>query len=359
MAIYDIDGNELVTESKINVPFWSNQINTPYWILHLDCARKYFSVANVKTLIDLMASAGFNQLQLHFSEDQGFRLQLDDMIIKANGTTYDLVPCLGGTESSNKWYSQTDMDNIISYAHGKGIDIVPSFDMPAHMGRILSKFTQFKLNNSNTINIKDKNAVNFAKALANAYSSYFASRGCKYYNMGYDEIIGWNNGFHVLYNNGEFQYVVDFANDIIEIIKKNGMIPRLFNEPVHYNNDFSFFVNRDCEILYWVAQMSNETLASAETLQKLGYSIINSRGKYYWVLGDTSRQGSAETLANANLLVEYIGGDLTKNGNGAQFCIWCDSTTTQAGDNGNGVVESITPLIAAFGTAISNAMDAL
>lgn len=355
MPVFDIDGNELATSQGAKLFFWMNENNAHYWILHLDCARKYFSVSNVKTLIDLISNAGFNQIQLHFSENEGFRFALDNMVFSANGTQYDLTPCLGGTESSTKWYTQSDMDTIIAYAHIKGIDVVPSFDMPGHMGRILQTFTQFKLNNSNTLNIKSEAAVNFAKSLVNAYAEYFAERGCKYYNIGYDEIIGWAQGFHQFYNNGEFQYVVDFANELADILKSKGMTPRLFNEPPHYNNDFSFFVNRDFEVLYWAFTIPNETVATAETLMNLGYTVINSSAEYYWVLG--GRQVTAEMFEQTDLLTYFRSGTTSKDGQGAQFCIWCDSTSTQAGDNGDGVVASVTPLIAAFGDAIERALQ--
>ena len=283
MPIYDINGNKLTTDSENQISFWNNKINYPYWILHLDCGRKYFSISNVKLIIDAMVDAKMNQLQLHFSDNEGFRLELDDMIINANGTTYNLAPCLGGSESPTSWYSRTDMDDIISYAQGKGIDIVPSLDMPGHMGKILSQFPTFKLSNTSTLNIKSESAVNFAKAIVDKYANYFASRGCHWYNMGYDEIMGWATGFQQFYNNGEFQYVVDFANELSNVIKGRGMIPRAFNELFHYNNDFDFFVNRDIEVLYWDGSITGEVLAEPSTLQQMGYTIINSNEKYYWV----------------------------------------------------------------------------
>ena len=37
-----------------------------YRIVHLDCGRKYFSVENIKKLIDTAAQYGYNQVQLAF-----------------------------------------------------------------------------------------------------------------------------------------------------------------------------------------------------------------------------------------------------------------------------------------------------
>ena len=72
-------------------------------LLLLDTARKFFSVSQIKTYIDALSAAGFAHLQLYFSDNQGFRLVLDDMTITTpSGNIYDLAPCLG------RGYSQPD-----------------------------------------------------------------------------------------------------------------------------------------------------------------------------------------------------------------------------------------------------------
>lgn len=359
MAIYDIGGKELTaTKNK----FWENNGNHFYWILHLDADRKYFSVQNVKRIINAMADAGVNQLGITICGDDAFRLELNDMLIEANGNTYNLKVCCGGTENPNKWYVQNDMDEIISYAQNYGIDIVPTLDMPGHMSRILSYFPEFKYQNYGTLNIKDQSAVNFALAIIDKYSAYFASRGCKRYNVSYDEILGYSVGYPHFYNNGDYQYVVDFANKAAKIIKDNGMVPRMFNEAVHYNNDFDYFINRDYEVLYWREKIPNQVMATAQTLIELGYSVINSSKKYYWVNDSSSvYRVTAETLRTANYLKDFDETETTRNGCGGMFCIWCDGANSQPdkGDNGNAIVTAVLPLIAAYGEGISHTLELL
>ena len=43
---------------------------------HLDAGRKYFSPDNIKAIIDILAEAGMSELELYFSDNQGFRLAL-------------------------------------------------------------------------------------------------------------------------------------------------------------------------------------------------------------------------------------------------------------------------------------------
>lgn len=346
--------------SVIDEPiYYENKLDPPYWIFHLDCGRKYFTPENIKSLIDKISMAGFNQMQLHFSEDIGFRFALDDMnFVDEDGISYDLTACLGGTESPTEWLTQTEMDSIIDYAQLKGIDIIPSLDMPGHMGRILSVFPQFKYNGSGTLDITSTTAIKFAKAIANKYSKYFISRGCHFYNFGYDEIVN-STGFETFYNDGDYQTVVDFANILIDLIKENGLIPRVFNEVVYYQNDYNYFIKKDVEIMSWYNNIP-EGFATPDTLQEIGYHMINANYNYYWVLGKPTIQVTSEFLDSTDLLTNYYNFTdiLGQKAYGAMLSVWCDlASTVDVGDGGDSVVIAMTPLIVSFGEAIERALN--
>ena len=328
---------------------WKNEVVPPYWILHLDCGRKYFTVANIKALIDMISTAGFNQMQLHFSEDTGFRFGLNDTIVTtSDGVQYDLAPCLGGEESPNSYYSQDNMDDIISYAQSHGIDIVPSLDMPAHIEWVLLKFPDFRYESSNTLDITNQNAIKFAYAIVDKYSKYFVSRGCKYWNIGFDEIVNMH-GFETFYQNGKYNLVVDFANGLSEIIKKNGMIPRIFNEAVAYRYNYNNYITKDFEVLDW---HHGTNTASADYLMRYGYKLINQSYQYYWVL--TNPKVTVNTINATNLLRNFYGASTSHNGYGAVLSIWCDSAASDisSGDGGNSVVADVQDVVTAFGNAI-------
>lgn len=352
--------------SKINSEpyYWNNETHPPYCILLLELARKYFSISNIKTLINTASANGFNQLMLHISNDTSFRLELDDMDIIANGTTYDLSECLGGLENSDKWYTQNEMDEIIEYAQSHDMSVVPMLDMPGHMGKILSVFTQFKYPGTDILlNIEDPAAVNFARAIADRYSKYFKSRGCHSYNMGFDELpnIGGSGelgyGFKYLYDNEKYQYAVDFGNGIADLLKQNGLIPRIFNEPVNFANDYKYQFDTDFEVLYW-RYSANKGYATANALQRYGYKMINTNGAYYYVLGKPQLTVDVTTLNNANnILRAFSGGAINHNPYGAAFCIWCDNPLDgNEGDGGDQVLVEVTPLIEAFSKAFIRAL---
>lgn len=329
----------------------------PYWILHLDCGRKFVTVANIKTLIDNMETAGMNQIQLHFSDDSCFRVGLTDMnFMDEDGTVYDLSPCLGGTESSTSYYDQDDLDEIITYATGKNVSVVPCIDMPGHMGWILNTFSQFRLGTSNSLDITNATAVKFAKAIVNKYTKYFISRGCTIWNFGFDEF----SGLSTLYENSQFDKVTSFANNIIDVITNNGMTPRMYQDSIFYKNDYNYLISNKTEVAYYSNNYSGQP--APETMQRMGYETINMSSHLYWVLGNPSYQVNVtpEYINGiSNLLTEFVKTPAL-TGCGAALSIWCDlATTVDVGDGGDSIVTAAIPLIEAFGNAITRTMQAI
>ena len=106
-------------------------------ILHLDCGRKYFTKDWIIALINEMAAAGYNQLQLAFGND-GLRFLLNNMSFEANGISYEHSTVVSKVEVGNKaqnnsndsrWLTQAEMDSIVAHADSKGIEIVETLDM--------------------------------------------------------------------------------------------------------------------------------------------------------------------------------------------------------------------------------------
>jgi len=103
----------------------------------LDCARHFFSVADVTRYIDLLAYYKINRLHLHLSDDQGWRIQ-----IKAwpNLTVYGSSLEVGGTPGG--FYSQEDYSAIVNYARSRYITVVPEIDMPGHLNAALASYPE-------------------------------------------------------------------------------------------------------------------------------------------------------------------------------------------------------------------------
>lgn len=352
-----------------------------YSIVHVDCGRKYFSPTYLKQIIDSAKAGGFNQVELYLSDNQGFRLALDDMNVKVKvgdeETTYDLTPALGDgyneydkttkkatktTDGSGKYLTQSEMTEIIKYANGKGIDIVPCINVPGHMGAILEEFTSFRYSGSkSSIDLENKKAIQFALEITRKYAKYFKEQGVKYYNIGADEYANDINdgmGFARLYSQGKMDIFYDFLNKAAEVVVSEGLMPRAFNDGIYYANDDSWATLSDengeikypyltqIQVCYWSSGWGySYNLASATTIAKHN-PIINTNGDYYWILG-----GSKCTADSAKdfKYQKFIGNSTINAPEGAMFCIWCDYGDTDGADDGKKVADDTAPVIVAFG----------
>jgi len=113
--------------------------------LHLDLARNFHSKSEILKLIDAMAAYKFNKLHLHLADDEGWRLQikaLPELTDIGSKRCHDpeentcLLPQLGagpeGTGGGNGYLSQADYIEIVRAATARGIEVIPSLDMPGH-----------------------------------------------------------------------------------------------------------------------------------------------------------------------------------------------------------------------------------
>lgn len=310
-------------------------------VVHLDAGRKYFSVDSIEKIIDNASADGYNYLELGVGND-GLRFLLDNMSVTADGKTYASDEVKSGIQQGNKNYydagtdelTQSEMDEIISYADSKGISIIPLINSPGHMDAILSAAnsltgTTCSYNSSKrTIDVTNTTAVAFTQALIQKYVDYFAGKGCTYFNMGADEYANdkytkGSMGFGNLQDTGKYSSFVSYVNQMAAMIKSAGMTPMAFNDGIYFNNNTSSGTfDTDIVISYWSNGWDGYTPMSASDLAAKGFKLINTHGDYYWVLGKSNAQCSAEKASGFNYKA-FQGGTID-NPVGAMFCIWCD-----------------------------------
>lgn len=310
---------------------------TPYRIVHLDCGRKYFSVANIKKLIDTMAQYGYNQLQLAFGNG-GCRFLLDDMDLSYGDFTMDgstvKTNITKGNEAFNgdtRYLTEAEMTAIITYANAKNIEIVPMLNMPGHAKAIVNN-TSYAANDN--LNVNNETARNYGYALLKKYVDYFKGKGCKYFHFGSDEsgYTGTN--------------MTTFLEGCAKVITDAGMTPRAFNDATNVAT-----MPTSVQITYWHQENGSK---SASALANDGYQMINTHGRWYYVIkkaqnseiGTKYWQGTVNKTATSVELPtlkaekmdnkwvginEYFDGDpgygSTISGSlGSMFCIWCDAS---------------------------------
>ena len=345
--------------------------NKLYKIVFLDCGRKYFSVDSIKKIIDNAAAAGFNYVELGIGND-GLRLLLDDMKLTVDGTTYTSDAVKNAIHKGNGDYynsdiyelTQKEMDTIIDYASSKELGIIPLLNTPGHMDAILSAASSLtsvdcSYNKSAcTIDVTNATAVAFTQALVQKYITYFAGKGCQFFNMGADEYANdkydsGSMGFGNLQESAKYSYYVKYVNKMADMIEGAGMTPMAFNDGIYFNNDISSGTfDTDIVICYWSNGWTDYTPMSAADLIAKGFKLINTHGSYYWVLGKSDCQCNATTAAGFNYK-NFQGAD-GLDSLGGMFCIWCDYPGAGTED---AVVSATADTIAAFGKTMAVSDD--
>lgn len=348
-------------------------------IVMLDCGRKYFSVDSIKQIIDNASAAGFGYIMLGVGND-GMRFLLDDMSLAVNGTTYSSEKVAAAIKVGNKAYdasqtsysyapttdelTQSEMDAVLAYAKEKGMGVIPMLNTPGHMDAILAAATSLTGTNcaysgsARTIDVTNSTAVAFTQAFVQKYVDYFASKGCKYFNMGADEyandmFTGGSMGFGNLQSTGKYSYYVEYVNAVAALIKNAGMTPMAFNDGIYFNYvTSSGTFDTDIVICYWSNGWGGYTPMSAEALASKGFKMVNTHGDYYWVLGKSDWQCNAKKASGFNYKT-FQGGTID-NPSGAMFCIWADypGAETEAS-----VISKTADTIAAFGATLPKIDD--
>ena len=267
-----IEGDNVLT--KGNIIDYSDVEDRSF---HLDCARKFFTKDWIISLIKDLSWQKYNSIQLHFSENEGFRLQ-SDTLEAIDGFQY----------VNNQYLTKQDMLEIIQVANEYHIEVIPSLDSPGHLGAVLrylpSDYSCASLfpsdgRRAQCFNIfTNDEARGFLIDLMTEFIDFFSEAGCKRFNIGGDEFLEKFSNF----SNEQYVQIMEYFNEVSAIAKSKGMTPRTWNDGVMYGNYTGYKLDPDIEICYWAAP---QNCASIEKFVQNGNKVINFSDVYmYYVL---------------------------------------------------------------------------
>ena len=267
-----IEGDNVL--SKGNIVDYSDVEDRSF---HLDCARKFFTKDWIISLIKDLSWQKYNSIQLHFSENEGFRLQ-SDTLEAIDGFQY----------VNNQYLTKQDMLEIIQVANEYHIEVIPSLDSPGHLGAVLrylpSDYSCASLfpsdgRRAQCFNIfTNDEARGFLIDLMTEFIDFFSEAGCKRFNIGGDEFLEKFSNF----SNEQYVQIMEYFNEVSAIAKSKGMTPRTWNDGVMYGNYTGYKLDPDIEICYWAAP---QNCASIEKFVQNGNKVINFSDIYmYYVL---------------------------------------------------------------------------
>ncbi len=112
---------------------------------HLDVSRHFWSFAEVKRVVDILAWQKFNLFHWHLTDDEGWRAEiraypaLTDPGAHRAADTDAMLPQLGdGPARSGGFYSQDQMRAVVAHATALGIEVMPEIETPGHAACVLA-----------------------------------------------------------------------------------------------------------------------------------------------------------------------------------------------------------------------------
>lgn len=173
----------------------------------LDCGRHFFTVDEIKHILDGMAIYKYNYFHWHLTEDQGWRFEVKKY---PRLTTVGSVASdcrMTDMEKGHYWlgkpygpyfYTHEDCREIVEYARNLHIEVIPEIDMPGHIMSALAAYPEFSCNPegehkvqtyqggvwSDVLNVGDPKAVQFARDVLTEVMDVFPGQ---YVHIGGDE----------------------------------------------------------------------------------------------------------------------------------------------------------------------------
>lgn len=318
--------------------------------VHVDCARKYISKDWFIRQIREMSYMKMNALQIHFSENMGFRIECE--------TDPAIV--------SDQYLTKVEVREILAEAKKYGIKVIPSFDSPGHVDQILKAHPEYgQVNNSGNhyrsgLDVTNPEAIAYIRSLYDEYMDLF--EGCTDFHIGGDEYMEFDRPpFTTEYKSVLNSYAVEkygqgyiwkdviagYINDLAEYVHDRGFTPRIWNDGVYYGESSyegaqKIKMHDYIGIDFWSQMSWNSSIANLQTFINKGHDTIyniNASFFYYVLRNDKPTDGreqhSFDNLnADRKIYNEWTPGKFQGNPavddnsdfiKGASMGIWCDN----------------------------------
>lgn len=321
---------------------------------HIDLSRHFFSKDYILKIIDQMALYKLNKLQLHLTDDQGWRIQLDN---------YPNLTSVGAYRELNKWdlecidratydadynldtrylngniyggfYTKQDIIDIIAYANDNFIEVIPEIDMPGHMSAAIRSYPDLFLSCSGNTNWGDEfsEPINVCNAdvmqfVYNVWDEIIELFPSETVHIGADEVdksfwedcetcqqfMQENNMNHI---NQVQSYFVDL---MYSYFSSKGKKMIAWDDILVSNNDnIVNNVNPDIDIMYWRDYKPESSVYAAQN----GNNIILTPWSWFYLSSAPSDE-SLKKLYDFDELTELDANVLAKK-IGYQACVWTE-----------------------------------
>ncbi len=117
----------------------------PYRSFHLDSARHFIPIEELKKNIACASAFKLNHFHWHFSDDQGYRIESKVFPLLTEISSKRCGDYFGSNKEEREeqhYYTQQQVKEIVQFAADHYIEVVPEIDMPGHVTAILAAYPQ-------------------------------------------------------------------------------------------------------------------------------------------------------------------------------------------------------------------------
>jgi hexosaminidase len=300
----------------------------------LDIARKHFTAAWIEDRVRELGDLKFNQLGLHFSDDQGFRIE--------SGAHPEVV--------SAQHLTKGEVRKIVALAAERHITVVPEIDSPGHLGAVITAHPDLQLRSvrgtapRGTIDISKPAAAKIVDDLLKEYAGLFPGAS---WHLGGDEYQALTAAdpaasYPQLATAARRRYgssgtVADLAtgwlNDRAATVRPRHATLRVWNDGFFRRT--SVAPAKDLQVAYW----TGKEYGARQPLEYLGAGreLVNYNDEYlYYVLGQPNtfvyptgqriyEQWNPRVLRGSTAVPSRYDGQIL----GGSFAVWCDLAGSQ------------------------------
>jgi hexosaminidase len=263
---------------------------------HLDVARRFYSVDEVRKFLAILAWNKLNRFHWHLSDDEAWRVEIDAYprlteIAAWRGHGMALPPLLGsGPERSGGYYSKGDIAGIVALAGRFGIEVIPEIDVPGHCYAMLEALPDLKDPGENglyhSIQSFPNNCLNPAieavhAALETIFGEMVEMFPSRWFHVGADEVPkdAWGSSPRAnalrtsMGVSGANELQAAFLKRIQAFLTSKGKITGAWEEAAHGGG----IDKAQCYLVGWVNVEGSQKLASE------GYDVVVAPGQAFYL----------------------------------------------------------------------------
>lgn len=323
--------------------------------LMLDVARHFYSVDQIKKIIDLMALYKLNKFHWHLTDDQGWRIEIKKYPLLTEVGSWRKETVIGkypvGTKERDRkydctphygFYTQDEIKDVINYAQERFITVIPEIEMPGHATAALAAYPEYgctggpylvssKFGVHNDVFCPKDTTFQFLEDVLTEVADLFPS---EYIHIGGDECpkIRWKNCVHCQ-----------------RLIEKEDLVDEKELQSYFIKRISRFLNNKGKSIIGWdeilegglapgATVMSWRGTEGGITAAKSGHDVIMSPRQYcyfdYYQSKDKSEPFAiggfvpVEKVYSYNPIPEELPVELSKHIIGVQANVWTEFIAT-------------------------------